>query len=126
MTVAQRDTARTLITSKGQGVSFAWKTGENYDASSASVSGGSTTTVETTAVLLPLDKSKKIDGTNIKAGDETLLLSALDNNGASYAEPPVNTVVTLADGSKRVIIAIGTLKPADIVIMFDAVVRKTP
>lgn len=123
MTVSQRATATRLITSKGQAVSLSWASGTTYDPATGGVSG-STTTVTTTGTLLPLDKTRKIDGTNIMAGDETLLLSALDATGATYAEPPVNTVVTLADGSKRVIVAIDQLAPAGLVIMFDAVVRR--
>lgn len=126
MSVTQRATADRLISGKGQPITLSWTSGVSYNTTSASVSGGTPTTIETTAALLPLDKSRKIDGTDIAAGDETLLISALDNNGASYAEPPVNSVVTLVDGTKRVIIAIEALAPAGMVIMFDAVVRKTP
>ena len=65
-----------------------------------------------------------MDGTTIVAGDETMLISALDNSGASYAEPKVGAIITLAGGGKRVLAAIDTLEPAGLAIMFDCVVRK--
>lgn len=125
MTVAQRATADRLISSKGQAVTIAPITsGGAYDPAAGSATP-TTGSIATSGTLLPLDKMRKIDGTLIKAGDETLLLSALTSAGASYAMPKVDSVVTLADGSKRMIIAIDELAPAGLVIMFDAVVRRS-
>lgn len=124
MTVAQRSTAERLITAKGQTVTIAGTASSTYDPSTG-ITTPTAYSATTTAVVLPLDKARKIDGTLIKQGDETLLISALSTAGAAITEPPVNSVVTLADGSKRTIIAIDQLSPAGLIIMFDAVVRRS-
>lgn len=124
MTAAQRATADRMLSAKGQAVTIAGGTPGTYDPATGETTPGSYSAA-TSAVLLPLDKTKKVDGTMIKQGDETLLISALGANDAAIAEPPVNGVVTLADGSTRTIVAIEALAPAGLTIMFDAVVRKT-
>lgn len=125
MTAAQRATADRMLSAKGQAVTIAGGTPGTYDPATGETTPGSNYSAATSAVLLPLDKTKKVDGTMIKQGDETLLISALGANDAAIAEPPVNSVVTLADGSTRTIVAIEALAPAGLTIMFDAVVRKT-
>lgn len=125
MTVAQRATAERLIGNKGQSVTIVTVTGAgSYDPVTGSVTP-TTTSISTQGVVLPLDKMRKVDGTIINAGDETMLLSALTSAGAAYSMPAVDSVVTLEDGtSKRVIVAIEELAPAGLTIMFDAVVRR--
>lgn len=125
MTAAQRSRADAMIDAKGQAVTIAGTSGGTYNPATGGVTATSTS-VATTGTLLPLSHSRKINGTTIVAGDETLLLSALTSADAAYTEPKVGSVVTLADGSKRTITAIDALAPAGLVIMFDAVVRKTP
>ena len=124
MTVAQRLTAKSLIADKGQAVSIAGTAAATYDPSTRTVTPTAYSKT-TTAVVLPLSHARKIDGTLIKQGDETMLISALDTSGAAMSEPPVDSVVTLADSTKRKIIAIEQLAPAGLIIMFDAVVRRT-
>ena len=124
MTTAQRASADRMMAGRGQSVTIVSVTGSTYDPATGTTTNA-TSTVTASAVLLPLDKARKVDGTTIVQGDETLLISALDSTGAAYAEPKVGGVVTLADGtSKRVIVAIDTLAPAGLAIMFDAVVRR--
>jgi len=124
MTVAQRLSAKTMIAAKGQTITIAGKSGTSTLNPSTRAVTSTAYSATTTAVLLPLTKARKVDGDLIKQSDETLLISALDSAGAALAEPPVNSTVTLADGSKRTIIAIDQLSPAGLVIMFDAVVRR--
>lgn len=124
MSIEDRRDAANDIREEGQALTLVWTSAATYNTATATTSQ-TTTTVNSWGVLLPLDKARKVDGTMIVAGDETLLLSALDDSGAAY-EPKVNAVLTLADGSKRVIVAIEALAPAGLVIMYDAVVRKTP
>lgn len=117
-----------MLSTFGQAISLAYgdpsaTDGSNYDPSAGTTTGDTATTVATTGALLPLDKSRKIDGTNIVASDETLLISALTSSGAAYTKPPVGTVVTLASGAKRKIVAIDELNPAGTAILFDCVVR---
>jgi hypothetical protein len=54
-----------------------------------------------------------------------MLLAGLDTSGAALPQPPVNAVVTLADGTtKRTIIAVETLDPdGDGSIIYDCVIR---
>ena len=125
MTAAQRSNADRMIEGKGQAITIAGETAGTYDPANGTTTPTTPYSATTYGVLLPLDKSRKVDGTTIVAGDETLLISALDNTDAAISEPPVNSVVTLAGGGKRVIVAIDVLAPAGLTIMFDAVVRKT-
>ncbi len=123
MTIAQRSNANRMISEKGQSVTLTWPIPGAYNTATGAVEGGSTVTVNTAAALLPLQAYRKFDGTDIVAGDETLLLSALNDAGQAYDQPGVNAVVTLADGSKRTLTAINPLRPAGLTIMFDCVVR---
>lgn len=125
MTVAQRARAASMLEGKGQTVAIAVTTAGAYDPATGTATG-TTASISTVAALLPLSPSRKLDGVNIVAGDETLLISALDSEGEPFAEPKVGSVVTLASGAKRKIVAIDTLSPAGLDIMFDAVVRKNP
>lgn len=122
MTAAQRITANRMIRDKGQEVTISGTASASYDPATGSVS---TTGYAKTgkAVLLPVNPFRKVPGTDIKAGDEQMLLSALDSAGAELPEPPVNATVTLADGSTRTLIAVDTLRPAGLPILYDAVVR---
>lgn len=124
MTIQQRANATRMLGEKGQAVTIAGTSSATYSPATGT-SSQSAYSASTSAVLLPLDKARKVDGTLVKAGDETLLISALGSNGQAIGEPPVNSVVTLASGAKRVIVAIDVLAPAGLVIMFDAVVRRT-
>lgn len=123
MTVAQRARATASIERKGQAVTITVSTPGAYNPATGT-STPTTANITTTAALLPLSKSRMFGNSNIVAGDETLLISALDNSGDPFTEPKVGSVVTLANGGKRKIIAIDTLSPAGLDIMFDAVVRK--
>lgn len=122
MTVAQRSNADRMIRAKGQLVTIAGAASGTYDPATGGVTS-SPYDRSGAAVLLPLAPYRKTDGTNIVAGDETLLLSALDNEGAALGQPPVNAVVTLADASTRTLVAVDPLRPAGLSIMFDCVVR---
>lgn len=123
MTSAQRSTADRILSDKGQAITIAGTTSATYNPATGTTTPTSYS-ASTYAALLPLDKARKVDGTLVKAGDETLLISALDNTDTAIGEPPVNSVVTLADGSKLTIVAVDRLAPAGLIIMFDAVVRR--
>lgn len=124
MSIEDRRDAANDIRDEGQALTLVWTSAATYNTATATTSQ-TATTVNSWGVLLPLDKARKVDDTMIVAGDETLLLSALDDTGAAY-EPKVNGIITLADGSKRTLIAIDTLAPAGLTIMFDCVVRRLP
>lgn len=112
-----------MFSEKGQLVALAWSVSDGtYSPATGAVSGATAGSASANAVLLPLARARKVDGTNIVATDETLLLSAIGNTGAAFS-PPVGTTVTYADGSKATIVAIDRLAPAGMSIMFDAVVR---
>lgn len=123
MTIAQRSRARDMITAKGQTVTIAGETASTYDTSTGTTSN---TAYNKTgkAVLLPLDAFRKENGLNVKAGDEQLLLAGLDSSGAALSIPPINSVVTLANGGKRTIIAVDQLDPEGAgSILYDCTVR---
>lgn len=125
MTTAQRTRATDLIARKGQTVAIAGASSGTYNPATGGVSATSYSKA-VKAVLLPLSHAKKIGGGNVKEGDETLLVAGLDTSGAALPEPPVNAVVTLADGStKLTLIATERLNPeGDGSIYFDCVARR--
>lgn len=123
MTAAQRTRAADVIERKGQTVTIAGTSSGTYNTATSSVTGTPySKTVK--AALLPLAGYRKVDGTNIKAGDETLLIAGLDTSDAALPEPPINSIVTLADGTtKKTLVMVSPLAPAGLNIIYDAVVR---
>ena len=124
MTVAQRSSADRMIKAKGQAVTLTARSGGAYNPAT-----GSSAITETTqagkGVILPLAGYRKVDGVNIIAGDETLLLSALNAAGAALTEPSVNDILTLADGTTSyTFVEVNALSPAGLDIIYDCVVRR--
>ena len=108
---AIRSSAADLISRKGQTVTIAGTTGGTYDVSQGSVSG-SAYSKTAKAVMLPMSPYRQSQGSNIRSGDEQMLLAGLDTSGAALAEPPLNAVVTLADGStKYTLISVDPIHP---------------
>lgn len=122
MTAVQRAFTAALIAGKGQTATITYSDGGTYNTATGTISGVTDYTITTKAVVLPKAARAK-DGGAIVAGDETLLIAAIDTDGDPFTIPPVNAVVTLADSSKRVIVAIEALTPAGLVILYDATVR---
>ena len=123
MTTAQRLSADRMIEAKGQAVTLTARAGGAYNTATGSAS--ITTTTQTgKGVILPLGGYRKIDGTMIVAGDETLLLSGLDSDGVALTEPSVDDTVTDANGDAYTLVRIDPLRPAGLAIMFDCVVRR--
>lgn len=121
MTTTQRATAAAMIAAKGQTVTLTARTAGSYDTATASAA--ITTTDRTAkAVVLPLAHYRKAAG-NVVQGDETMLLSALDTAGAALTAPKVDSLVTDANGKVYTLIAVDTLAPAGLGLMFDCVVR---
>lgn len=110
MTTAQRSRAADLIERKGQTVTLAGNSGGTYNPATSGFTGtGYSKTVK--AVPLPLSHFRK-NGDSVREGDEQLLVAGLDTSGAALPMPPVNAVVTLADGTtKRTIIAVEGIDP---------------
>lgn len=126
MTVAQRLSADRMIAAKGQAVTLTRPASGDYDPSTGSAPVTPSTQTGK-GVILPLAGNRKVDGTSIVAGDETLLLSALKADGSPLAAPVVNDVLTLADGAtKYTLTAIDPLHPAGLDILYDCVVRGYP
>jgi hypothetical protein len=122
MTAAQRTSADRMIAKNGQLVSILGGTPGTYDPATGTVSNGSYNK-SCKAVLFPASPFRKVDGGDIKAGDEQMLLSGLDQSGAALPVPPVNSIITLADASKRTLIAVDVLRPAGLPIIYDCIVR---
>ena len=113
-----------MIEAKGQTVTISRLAPGSYSTSTGTATI-STTTQTGKGVILPLAGYRKVDGSNIVAGDETLLLSALNTAGAALTEPVVGDTVTLADGStKYTMVEVNPLSPAGLGIIFDCVVRR--
>lgn len=122
MTAAQRTSADRMIAKNGQLVAIVGAKPGTYDPATGTVSNGSYSK-SGKAVFFPASPFRKVDGGDIKAGDEQMLLSGLDQAGAALPEPPVNSIVTLADASKRTLIAVDVLRPAGLPIIYDCIVR---
>lgn len=105
------------LAKKGQTVTIAGATGSTYDPATGSATGTAYSATGS-AVMLPLQPYRAEKNTDIKAGDERMLLSAL------VAKPPLNSTITLADGTtKYALIAVDPLHPAGDELLFDCVVR---
>lgn len=123
MTVAQRSRAADTIARKGQTVTIAGTASGTYSPATGSTTNTAYSKTAK-AVLLPLNPFRKTANSNIKEGDEQLLLAGLDTSGAVLPQPPINATVTLAGGSKKKLIAIDVLNPeGDGAILYDCIVR---
>lgn len=124
MTTVQRASAARLIADKGQAITIAYNDGGAYNIGSGTFSGGTPVSVATHATVFPASANRKVAGANMVAGDEMLYISTIDTAGDIVDMPPVDAVVTLADGSTRSIVAIENLSPAGLDIMLTALVRR--
>ncbi len=123
MTVAQRTSAAALIEAKGQTVTIAGSTAGTYNTATATVSNTSYSKTAK-AVVLPFSRFAKAGNAMIAEGDQQLLIAGLDTSGAALAQPPVNSIVTLADGTKRTLIAAEPLDPDGAgSILYDCIAR---
>lgn len=125
MTTAQRATANRMIAAKGQAVTLTRRASGAYDPAT----GTATITTSTQlgkGVILPLAGYRKIGAGNIVAGDETLLLSALDTSGAALDPlPTVDDELTDANGKVYALTVVDALHPDGTGILYDCVIRGT-
>lgn len=126
MTVAQRSRAADTIARKGQKVTIAGQTAGTYAPSTGVYTPGSYSKTAYAVPGLPLNPFRKMGDTNIAAGDEQMLLAGLDATGAALPQPPINSVITLADGTtKATLIAVAPLDPDGAgSIIYDCVIRR--
>lgn len=123
MTVAQRINADAMIAAKGQAVTLTRRASGAYNP--ATGTAAITTSTQTgKGVILPLAGYRKIDGTSVVAGDETLLLSGLNSAGSPLTAPIVGDYVTGIDGAAYALTVIDPLRPAGLSIMYDCVIRR--
>lgn len=123
MTVAQRSTANRLIADKGQTVTLTRRASGAYNPATGT-SAITTTTQTGKGVILPLSGFRKVNGSSVVAGDETLLLSALATSGVALTAPKVGDHITGSDGAAYVLTAIDPMRPAGLAIIYDCVVRR--
>lgn len=123
MTVAQRLSANAMIEAKGQSVTLTRRAPGAYNTATGSASITPTTQTGK-GVILPLSGFRKVNGSSVVAGDETLLLSALATSGVALTAPKVGDHVTGSDGAAYVLTAIDPLRPAGLAIIYDCVVRR--
>lgn len=123
MTAAQRTSADRMIAAKGQAVTLTRRASGDYDPATATAA--ITTSTQTgKGVILPLGGYRKVNGTSIVAGDETLLLSGLGSDGTPLTEPKVDDFATDAGGNVYALTVVDPLRPAGLVIIFDCVIRR--
>lgn len=124
MTVAQRATADRMLGDKGQALALTRVTEGGYDTSTGTAVT-SRTEQRTVGAVFPFSPGlRNQPGSLIVQGDQQLLMSTLDADGAVLdPAPAVNDIVTLADGSVHTIQGLETLAPAGIDIMHDCRIR---
>ena len=121
--IATRSGAANVLANKGQTVTISGETSGTYDPSTGGVTG-TAYSATAKAVLLPLSPYRQANDTSVRAGDEQMLLAALDTSGDALTEPPLNSIVTLADGvTKYALVSIDPLHPDGTELLFDCVVR---
>jgi hypothetical protein len=116
------DIAATLADA-GQTVTVAADTAGGYDPTTR-VFSGTAYSANVKAVLLPMTPYKAQANSDIIAGDEQMLLAAVDTSGSAVTKPPVGAIVTLADGvTTYTLIAVDPLHPAGDELIYTCVVR---
>jgi hypothetical protein len=114
--------AAAMLADKGQTVTIDGETAGTYDTATSSVTG-TAYSATAKAVLLPLSPYRQASDSNVQAGDEQMLLSALDATGAALVKPPLNAIITLTGGAKYTLVSIEPLHPDGTELLFDCVVR---
>ena len=117
MTYAATQTrAAALLTDKGRAVTLTRKTAGSYDTATGTVALTDATTA-TTGVLLPLSRGfTHREGTNIRVGDQQLLLPG------NLAAPNIDDTVTIG-GTLYVIVEVSPLNPGGTNLIWDCIVR---
>lgn len=122
---AARKAAQSLLKS-GATITLSWKVPFKYDPANPKALPPPPVTVRAAGVVLPY--SSRVIGTQtdslIRAGDQQLLLAAVDINGEFLAEPPPEASALLADGTTWTVKNPRTLAPAGIPVMFDITLRR--
>jgi hypothetical protein len=114
--------AQTLA-SKGQTVTIAGTASATYDPATSTTTPTAYSATGA-AVILPMNPYKAQANSEIVAGDEQMLLAAVQTNGAALTKPPLLSTVTLADGTtKFTLIAVDPLHPSGDELLWDCIVR---
>lgn len=123
MTVAQRSTANSLITDKGQAVTVTYRTSGAYNTATG-VAGVTETTATGTAVFFDYAPGMRFaSGGSILAKDKQVLLSALNTAGGLLARPDPGDTITDVASVKWIVVAVDDLSPAGLDIMYTCQVR---
>lgn len=111
-----------MLSRKGQTVTLIGETAAVYDPAAGSTTSTPYSAIAK-AVLLPMTPYRQQRDTNIRAGDEQMLLATVDTDGDTLDAPPLNATVTLADGRKYALVSIEPLRPDGTDLLFDCAVR---
>lgn len=117
-----------MIERKGQTVTIVGVSAAVYDPATATTTPTAYNKTAKAIPGLPLNPYRKVNSSDIIEGDEEMLLAGLDTSAAALPQPPVNAVVTLANGtSKFTLIAVKRLDPdGEGSIFYDCVIRGAP
>jgi hypothetical protein len=126
MTVAQRSRAAESIARKGQTVTIVGASSATYDPATGTTTSTAYSKTAKAVPGLPLSPFRKSGNSSIVEGDQQMLLAGLDTSGTALPQSPVNSVVTLADGTtKLTLIAVESLDPdGEGSIIYDCIVRR--
>lgn len=117
-----RTNAAAVIGRKGTTATINRAVAGSYDTATGTITNTSTTTA-TKGVILPLSRGiSKEAGSNIRAGDQQLLLSAIANDGSVITRPNVDDTVKIGP-NLYTIVDVSPLSPDDTDIMYDLVIR---
>ena len=118
--------AEATLREEGAIITLSWKVPFKYNPANPGELAPPPVTVRAAGVVLPY--SSRVIGTQtdslIRAGDQQLLLAAIDVDGNPMIEPPPEASALLADGSTWTVKNPRTLAPAGIPVMFDITLRR--
>ena len=127
---ATRSRAADMLDRHGQTITVNYVGDGTYDPATSSTSGTAQASASVKGAIVPLStlavrySMKNTDGL-IVAGDQELLLSALDTDGNTITAPQVNGSITDVSGRAWSIVGVEPLSPAGTVVLYDCVVRRT-
>jgi hypothetical protein len=123
-----RLSASASLTEDGQTVTLTYVGGATYVPATGTTSGAAADPQTVAGVILPANmQSQRFqkDGSSlIVAGDQQLLLSALNTSGVAITPPQVNATITDSNSKVWTLISIDPLSPNGTDILFDCIIRR--
>lgn len=119
-----RADAAAMLAEDGQVMTLTYPAASpTYNPATGTATGTPPDPQSVVGAIFPLNAFRKAQG-NIVLGDQQVLLAAQNTAGASITAPPVNSVITDANGDAWTLIEVEPLSPAGIDVLHDGIVRR--